>query len=264
MKLRTIFLAVIASISLQHSLAQSSSITNRQVLKSNDISFEDILFWVGEGSNQSIFIVNWCSPEIAFAWGYRFSEDSVLVSKIIEDIAAADSRIVFTDGGGYITNITYKDSVYNLGLSGDFWMYNVNEGWATGIGLQYIHNEDIVEFGDESCGISDTNWIYVWDIVITPVSKPNDVAVQNVKLDNMHIAIYPNPTSQNINLNIQNVKEDVRVDIVDINGKILYSEKIAVDNQLLQSISLEKFSKGLYFIRFQGSSFNKTEKIIIY
>ncbi|HQB20593.1 MAG TPA: hypothetical protein PK495_08470, partial [Bacteroidales bacterium] len=182
MKLRTIFLAVIASISLQHSLAQSSSITNRQVLKSNDISFEDILFWVGEGSNQSIFIVNWCSPEIAFAWGYRFSEDSVLVSKIIEDIAAADSRIVFTDGGGYITNITYKDSVYNLGLSGDFWMYNVNEGWATGIGLQYIHNEDIVEFGDESCGISDTNWIYVWDIVITPVSKPNDVAVQNVKL----------------------------------------------------------------------------------
>jgi hypothetical protein len=65
-------------------------------------------------------------------------------------------------------------------------------------------------------------------------------------------------------LNIQNVKEDVRVDIVDINGKILYSEKIAVDNQQIQSISLEKFSKGLYFIRFQGSSFNKTEKIIIY
>ena len=26
--------------------------------------------------------------------------------------------------------------------------------------------------GDESCGQSDTEWVYVWDIPITPVTNP--------------------------------------------------------------------------------------------
>ncbi len=263
MRLKTILLIAIASIGFQV-FAQKQNNTNK-VLKSNEISFDDILFWVGEGNNKTILIVNWCNPEIAFAWGYCFEEDSVLVSKIIQDIAAADSRIIFTDGGGYIVDITYKDSVYNLGLSGDYWMYNINEGGAVGIETQFVYSNDIVEFGDESCGLSDTDWVYTWDIPILPVSKPNnDVDVHEISIANENVSIYPNPSNQFINIAMQGVKEKLKMSIVDINGKILYSDVFHADKELLKTIHVNYFSKGMYFLRIQGNNLNKTMKIIIY
>ena len=138
--------------------------------KNNTITTNDIVYWIGEGSNEVIFAVNWCSPKIAFAWGYRFDDEKVLVSKVMEDIQKADFRFNYTDGGGYITEIMYKDNTHDLTLTGDYWMYNVNEGYANGIDYQYVFNGDIIEFGDESCGLSDDFWTYVWETTITPVS----------------------------------------------------------------------------------------------
>ena len=234
-------------------------------IKTNDISFDDILFWVGDGTSQAMFIVNWCNPEIAFAWGYRFKGDSMLVSDIIEDIAAADSRIHFTDGGGYITDITYTDSTYSLCLVGEYWMYTVNEGSVSGIGSQYVYNADFIEFGDESCGISDTNWIYTWNTSITPVSVPDsDVFVQSLTENNIQLFIYPNPCTDMINIDLKGVNEIVCLTITHIDGKILYMQNVFVSDSENISIPVNNLSKGVYFVRFQGAALNKTRKIIVY
>ena len=35
----------------------------------------DIRWWIGEGENEVVFIVNWNEPDTALAWGYRFAAD---------------------------------------------------------------------------------------------------------------------------------------------------------------------------------------------
>ena len=234
-------------------------------INTNDIAFDDILYWVGEGQNRAIFIVNWCNPEIAFAWGYLFNDDSVLVSTMIEDIAATDSRIHFTDGGGYITDISYTDSSYSLGLVGDYWMYTVNEGYASGIGSQFIYNTDYIEFGDEFCGISDTNWIYTWNTPIQPVSVPDsDVFVQSTTEIDMQVFIYPNPCSEMIHIDVYGVNETVSLTLTNLDGKILYANKVFISGSETITIPSNNVSKGVYLVRIQGATFNKVRKIIVF
>ncbi|MBR6161589.1 MAG: hypothetical protein IKQ75_06960 [Bacteroidales bacterium] len=43
------------------------------------ISANDITYWVGTGNTEVIFVGNWCSPDVALAWGVRFNGDSTTV-----------------------------------------------------------------------------------------------------------------------------------------------------------------------------------------
>ncbi len=57
------------------------------------IDTSDILYWVGTGNNKLTFVVNW--SDTALAWGYRFNTESVSMSTVINDLAAADPRLTF-------------------------------------------------------------------------------------------------------------------------------------------------------------------------
>lgn len=142
------------------------------------ISFDQIEYWVGGGSNRAVLAINWCDTAIAMAWGVRFDGDSVLVADIMNTVAIYDPRITFTHGAWGITDISFQDQTYNLSLAGDWWIYNVNgQSAMLGIDAQYIHNGDIIKWGDESCGLADENFNYVWTTPIQPVytgvSDPN-------------------------------------------------------------------------------------------
>ncbi len=76
------------------------------------ISAEEILFWVGEGENEVVVAISWCSyTEAALAWGYRFDGEAT-VFQALTDIAAADSRLTVI--GSAPTNVTYVDDQYDL------------------------------------------------------------------------------------------------------------------------------------------------------
>ena len=125
----------------------------------------NIRYWIGEGENQVVFIVNWNEPDTALAWGYRFSEESITVKAMMDDIAAVDTRFDFV-GESFVSDITFNDGVLDLSLAGMWWMYNVNGMTAMNyFDVQTIVNGDWVKFGDESCGIlvDPTNYIYVWE-----------------------------------------------------------------------------------------------------
>lgn len=143
------------------------------------ISFNQIEYWVGGGPNSVVLTVNWCDTALAFAWGIHFSGDSILVADIMNTIALYDPRLTFSYGAWGITDITYQDENYNLGLAGDWWMYNVNGITALqGISQQYVKHGDLIKWGDESCGMTDANFNYVWTTPIQAVSAiSNDVTL---------------------------------------------------------------------------------------
>jgi hypothetical protein len=208
--------------------------------------------------------VNWCDPERAFAWGYRF-DDSVLVSKVMEDIKAADSRFDYIDAGGYVTEITYKDSTYDLKLTGDYWMYNINEeGFANGINVQYVFNNDVIEFGDESCGLSDDFWNYAWITPIAPVSVPSNVNIVSVGSMAIEIYTYPNPANEYTFLSIEGLNGNVLTSIMDVHGKTIQEEQFYVKDRIVKRIETGNLSKGMYLIRLQSDNTVQTQKLIIY
>ena len=123
-----------------------------------------IRYWIGEGENEVVFAVNWNEPDTCLAWGYRFSEETVTVKHIMDDIKAVDPRFDYVDIGWGVGDIYYADGVLDLSLYGTYWMYNIN-GIAAGLGFdqQPIVNGDFIKWGDESCGTEIAPWTLVWE-----------------------------------------------------------------------------------------------------
>ena len=233
--------------------------------KNNIITADDILYWIGEGSNEIIFAVNWCIPEIALAWGYRFDGDSILVSEIMDEVKATDSRYSY-EGASYVTEITYKDNTYDLAsVAGDFWMYNVNEEYVDkGIDAKYVFHGDIIEFGGMDCGLSDDFGANVWTTTITAVSIPAPISIASRENATNHISVYPNPTNDYTSISISGIKGNISMKITDINGKIIQTEQLQINNNFVKRIETNAFAKGIYFIYLQNKDVVETKKLIVY
>lgn len=132
----------------------------------------DIRWWIGEGENEVVFIVNWAEPDTALAWGYRFSEESVTVEHMMDEIAEKDYRFSYDGANGWMSDIYFNDGVLDLSLEGMWWMYIVS-GEMAGLGYtqQTVVDGDYVKWGDESCGIitDPENYAYVWETPVAPV-----------------------------------------------------------------------------------------------
>ena len=144
------------------------------------ISASDIAFWVGTGNTEVIFVGNWCSPDVALAWGVRFNGDSTTVEAVMDTIAAYDSRFGYSGSYSIINDVTYQDATYNLSMlqpTTGYVMYNVNGALANfGFSDMYVHQGDLIKVGNTDCATSTgdpndwTTWGYAWETVITPVS----------------------------------------------------------------------------------------------
>ena len=131
----------------------------------------DIKFWIGEGQNEAVFIVNWNEPDTALAWGYRFNEASVTIETVMNDIVAADYRFGYEASAGMVDEITFNDGVVNLHLVGMWWLVLVNGQMApSGYTSQTVADGDYIKWGDESCGVDPTGtWNYIWVKEVAPV-----------------------------------------------------------------------------------------------
>ena len=133
----------------------------------------NIRYWIGEGENQVVFIVNWAEPDTALAWGYRFEADSIVVKDMMDKIAEVDARFSYTLGPWGIGDILFNDGVLDLGITtAGYWMYNVNGEMAlVGFDAQKVTNGDYVKWGDTNCGtiVDPENWVYVWETEVEAI-----------------------------------------------------------------------------------------------
>ena len=147
------------------------------------IDTSDIVYWVGTGSNALTFVVNWA--DTALAWGYRFSEDSVTLSTVMNNIAMADPRFSYT-GTGMVSDIHFIANGDTLGITpGNYWSHYLNGTTSAGM-MQWMHNDDFSRWADPAVGVLvdsvyHEDWggwwerIYVYPQTIYPVSEPAPV-----------------------------------------------------------------------------------------
>ena len=76
--------------------------------------------------------------------------------------------------------------------------------------------------------------------------------------------IYPNPTSNVLNINfINNVEENMNLRIYDVSGKLILSvNDFKVPS--IQSLDVSNFAKGSYYIKLNSFNFEASDKFIIY
>jgi len=225
------------------------------------ISASEILYWVGTGSNEVRFIVDWNSASTATAWGYRFDGESVLVSTILDDIATADPRFSYEGTTGWLNDLKYFNGTDTLTVSPDYVMYNVNGSFADAVNAQTVHGGDYVKFGGYmSASFGECRWIedpvfgdywdyaYVWTNPVVPVSSPVSVA----NYDNQKLNVYPNPCTESIRIQT-NINDDVVM--YNLQGAVVMST-VAMDE--VTTLNVNDLPSGIYFVK----SGNKTAKIV--
>ena len=149
------------------------------------ISAEEIRYWVGEGDNNLIFVVNW--PDSALAWGYRFNDNSIDLQSVMDDLAEADSRLEFVNGDWGIDDILFIENGDTLRKAEySWWEHTVNGAMSAGV-YQQMNDGDFSRWTDPTAGIVvdstyDSVWnywmyTYVYPQTIHPVSDPNEPEV---------------------------------------------------------------------------------------
>ena len=234
------------------------------------IAASDIVYWVGTGSNEIVFAVNWANPDTCLAWGYRFSADSVLVSDMMNDIANADPRFSFDSSmgsyGPQINDIFFvKGPADTLKLAGMWWTYNVNGTMAQlGFGAQYVKNGDFVKWGDESVGFAnDSAWGYpsdvVWTKTVTPVPAPQQQGLATANALNFNV--YPNPATTQATIAVEGASKGTKIVLLDVCGKELY--RTDAENDGNYTVNVSALPKGVYFVSVRNNDAATTTKLIV-
>ena len=216
----------------------------------------EIIYWIGEGENSVIFSVNFADPQdVCFAWGYKFSGESVTIKEMMQAIADVDLRFTFNDepspwGGMSLTDITFNYNEVHYELVGYNAMYNLNgvAPWLT-FDEQTVENGDFVKWGDYTIAAEIAQWTYVWTTPVQPVSVYD--AVDEVEAASL--SIYPNPATEVLYVNAENLN---RVEIYDMTGRNIMTTTMSV-------VDLRGMETGVYFVTVRTENAAKTTKLVV-
>ncbi|MFK5856062.1 MAG: T9SS type A sorting domain-containing protein, partial [Bacteroidota bacterium] len=76
-----------------------------------------------------------------------------------------------------------------------------------------------------------------------------------------YVSVYPNPTSDLINIHISNeISGNANLVITDMSGKMVLNSTIVNSEVTLNS---SDFNSGLYFVTVIGDNFRETKKLVI-
>jgi hypothetical protein len=90
-----------------------------------------------------------------------------------------------------------------------------------------------------------------------------DACIGIEELGDLSIDIYPNPTNGQIVLDIAGDSKGLMLEVMDVNGKRVYSEVIgSITSGVRKAVDLSSLSNGMYFLKLDNGSSSITKKII--
>jgi hypothetical protein len=90
-------------------------------------------------------------------------------------------------------------------------------------------------------------------------------AVRNTSSIINSFSVYPNPASQNLNINIQSKQNaNAQLRIFDLSGKEMFTNDIKITKgEMLQKIDVSKFAKGIYVIQLTDEDGISIDKFVV-
>ena len=165
-------------------------------------------------------------------------------------------------------NINEDNVLYSVPTIGNatsyLWTYNSNgsdvtiETTTNSVTLNFYTSAssgNLTVKGHNECGegiVSNNYPIYV-----SPVSVDEMVSKLNYQ-------IYPNPTNGVVTISINGINDNLDLQVIDLQGKLIHTEKLSKDiPSYTKDIDLSKYAKGIYYIRLTNTSFTKVEKLVV-
>jgi carboxypeptidase T len=137
--------------------------------------------------------------------------------------------------------------------SSDNWVYEI-------VNLdQYIGQNLMIKWTFESDQDVELTGINIDDITVTKLVK---LGVSNEDISNDEVHIYPNPSSNLLNINILEAEKSnpVRVDILNLLGQIVHKSIITKQHTTLD---IAELNAGIYFIELNFGTKKTVHKIVI-
>jgi subtilisin-like proprotein convertase family protein len=179
-----------------------------------------------------------------------------------------DSILLSANNGGgeaNIINVIFTDTAQT----------NINSINSGGIPSGYYHTENLL-------GLSTFNFynnpdfngawkLKVKDAVGGDVGKickwtlalKLQTAIKELEMNDM-ATVYPNPTTGNVQISLNNKSELIDIQIVDMTGKAVFQEKAHTTNGYFYDLELGNYKKGIYFLCLKTPSSRQVQKLLIY
>lgn len=160
-------------------------------------------------------------------------------------------------GGGPDANTT---KIHNITIPASYDCYSIelsdayNDGWIYNSAGAPVSGLEIFENGN-SITFVDANFQFTTNV--KQAAFKYDEAASTPDIATTNFSVYPNPSTGIFNISTSEV---VKVNIVDISGKVVYKAD-ALDNN--STINLSSLQAGIYLMNVSGENINKTEKLII-
>ncbi|MCF8364868.1 MAG: choice-of-anchor D domain-containing protein [Bacteroidales bacterium] len=184
-------------------------------------------------------------------------------SSVSESLLRKGDLIGVFDASGICYGIAvWDESNTNITLVGDDPMTKNKDGFAEGEPLYFRafvastskeYNLEVVyssEFQSND-GLFETNGLSLIDDL-----KLNTVGV--AELNSFDARIYPNPASDKLFIDFENV-QPVNVVLYDVKGQVVLEQNLT---ELRNQLDISKLRGGVYLIRLEGENIQKTERII--
>lgn len=86
-------------------------------------------------------------------------------------------------------------------------------------------------------------------------------SVATVAENGAKVQLVPNPAKNVVNVSYENVSSDATIRLVDITGKILFSEKVNTPSGVV-ALTIDDLANGIYIVQLEGQGISVVEKLI--
>lgn len=179
----------------------------------------------------------------------------------LSDIVIDDSSNIYLSGIGFSNTSVYDFVTYKIDSS-------LTEIWND----EYLISNTLGE-SPYALALDNSNNFYVagqsnYDQVsntsnLCVVKYGNNLSTEIhgiMKID--LISVFPNPTSENITIDLGISENEVSISITDVYGKLFYKDFATALQE--KSLNIVDFPSGIYFVKISKGKFNFTKKIIKY
>lgn len=177
-----------------------------------------------------------------------------------------------TDANGCLSNTVSAEvlaaDAIDVTVSGlDTCVYTANQAGAT---YQWIRCDDstaIVGATDQFYDLAVHGGQGDIAVVITNAFGCSDTSeclqtefVGFNQLDGHSVAMFPNPTAKELTIRIDGNSDLVRVNLLDMNGRVVYS---TATSNILSSIDVSAFENGVYLVELISNEMRMTKRIVV-
>jgi len=110
---------------------------------------------------------------------------------------------------------------------------------------------------------NSSSWTFLGACGASTVANPIISGVEDEASNfAIHVLVWPNPSSDNININFDAPVRNASLELINVSGEIVAS-KVLLNDTMLSGLDVSELPKGIYYLKAIGDRLNQTLSVVI-